>query len=1179
MPSVSVNLDVTVDASGQLSVFGQAAETMSNVVIASITLPTADLYNGVGDGVLRFQQPTSDINTIVGERYLGFSGSVNSLAADIKTILKGTFNVSAADPFSTYSADYHTAPDFGYLALGAYAHSLFGHVQATAAIDNDLAFVSKMVNDGVGDAALNRALAQAIYGLSDAKSTQVAKQVIGQDASRTSASDNTQATPSVWQALEFKNDDVIYMSIRLLQPSVVVSNAAQKSAPAASLYSTKTYVLKITLGDGSPAADPGSSGSSGSGSSGSGGSGSGSGSGSNPGPEPAPVITYTTPNTYSIGATASLTPTNTGGVAVAYSVSPSLAPDFSIDPVTGVISGTTTLAKSASYTVTAENADGLTGTFAVTITVNPNPAINAPNITYANTNNVTIAQSEIQTIPVVSNSGSPVVLFELDPLSTLPDGMNLNAQTGAISGNTSNIGTRNVTIIASNAGGTQSVTLTINIMAKPAFNYTSPVYIKQNVAMESLVPTTTGGQINGFVSAGPLPAGLSMDASGVITGTPTTISSLVTYTVQAINAAGDGYATIQIMVFDPVIGPPITPSISYPSEPLNGFIAYVGVPTNIQSRSRGGYSDTTTVVLSLTDEPTTLPNGLGIDAEGNITGTPTAQQDLISYTLTFTNSHGAQQPVAIRICVVLEPPNVTYPSAGEYYLGTAISPLVPTNTGGPVAIWQSSTLPSGLFVDHQTGIITGTPEYLYDQTAIVSAENNGGIDNVNIPMKVNNVKPAFSYNIPLTVNATYPFSFTPTVTAGTAFEYTTTGIPNWMSLDFYNGQIIGTPTMKIAATEYMIIATNNIDSTSITFTIEVLNPPRFSYPSQSLNLYETYAQTFNPYLYPNAGDVVTWTVSPTLPAGLELDEVTGQISGAPTTVQAAANYVIRGENADGHFNFTISITVNELTPPNITYPAEPQIFWINSNNNILVTNTGGPVVANDITSVSPALPTGIEFFSGGNGNIYVNVATQVPLTTYTVTFTGLDGTVITAPVQIQIKAPIPTVSYGTNYTLSQGAPASIGPNGAHDDIIDSYSVSPQLPEGLEIDEVTGAISGTPTVLQSSAPYVVSITNLTGSQTFTINISVVPLVPPQLQYSAAHYTFNQGVNIGDITPSNIGGPITFTSISPALPNGLGITDFDGSISGTTNELTSTTLHTVTATGLGGTTTTTFTVTVV
>jgi hypothetical protein len=256
--NVSVNLDVLVDATGNISVFGQAPTTMTNVGAAAVTMPVSCLYNGLGNSLIKFQGTTvatvDDIAaTLAKDTFLGANATEAKLADAIKAVLSGSINTSAVLPFSTYSGvpEYHQQANFGRLALGAYAHSLFGHVAATAAIDNDVAFVNKMIGDGAGDAGLNKSLAALIYGLSDAKCTAIAKQVLGQDASRAKGIDNDANLPSGFQALEFKANDTVYFSIKLVAPTVSVSGvggaAAQQSEPLGSAHSDMTYVIAVKL--------------------------------------------------------------------------------------------------------------------------------------------------------------------------------------------------------------------------------------------------------------------------------------------------------------------------------------------------------------------------------------------------------------------------------------------------------------------------------------------------------------------------------------------------------------------------------------------------------------------------------------------------------------------------------------------------------------------------------------------------------------------------------------------------------------------------------------------------------------------------------------------------------------------------------------------------------------------
>ena len=67
-------------------------------------------------------------------------------------------------------------------------------------------------------------------------------------------------------------------------------------------------------------------------------------------------------------------------------------------------------------------------------------------------------------------------------------------------------------------------------------------------SITTAVTTNTGGAIDSFSIAPALPAGINMDSSGNISGTPTTAQSQVTYTITATNLAGTSTALFKLTV-------------------------------------------------------------------------------------------------------------------------------------------------------------------------------------------------------------------------------------------------------------------------------------------------------------------------------------------------------------------------------------------------------------------------------------------------------------------------------------------------------------------------------------------------------------------------------------------------------------------------------------------------------
>ena len=57
--------------------------------------------------------------------------------------------------------------------------------------------------------------------------------------------------------------------------------------------------------------------------------------------------------------------------------------------------------------------------------------------------------------------------------------------------------------------------------------------------------------------------------------------------------------------------------------------------------------------------------------------------------------------------------------------------------------------------------------------------------------------------------------------------------------------------------------------------------------------------------------VVSWSVSPPLPAGLSLSATTGVVTGTPSVLAPEATYVVTATNTGGSDTFTLTITVND----------------------------------------------------------------------------------------------------------------------------------------------------------------------------------------------------------------------------------------------------------------------------
>ena len=143
-----------------------------------------------------------------------------------------------------------------------------------------------------------------------------------------------------------------------------------------------------------------------------------------------------------------------------------------------------------------------------------------------------------------------------------------------------------------------------------------------------------------------------------------------------------------------------------------------------------------------------------------------------------------------------------------------------------------------------------------------------------------------------------------------------------------------------------------------------------------------------------------------------------------------------------------------------------------------------------------------------------------------------------------------------------------------------YSISPDLPAGLEINMNTGEISGTPTELSTNTTYTITVRNSGGTNTTTITIEVLDQLPG-LSYSPENLTLTKNQTSSDL-PLNAtltgSGTITSWAISPALPSGLSFGTSNGTIWGTPTSLMTLKTFTIWANNSGGSVNATVNITV-
>jgi uncharacterized protein (TIGR03437 family) len=821
----------------------------------------------------------------------------------------------------------------------------------------------------------------------------------------------------------------------------------------------------------------------------------------------------------------------------------SLPPGMAISS-TGVLNGAPTMAGSYSFTLRARDENNCFGTKVYTIVIDPG----CPSITITPFGLPDASTGIAYSRNLEATGGSGRYNFAIIA-NSLPPGLNLNASSGAITGTPTTTGTYSFQVRVTDSNGctgTKAYTVVVNcgsITLNPA---TLPNGAVGAPYTQSLTASGTRPPYTFPLTSGQLPPGLSLNAFGVLAGTPT-MAGTYNFSVRV----SDGNTCFTDKSY--------TITVNCPTITINPATLPAGTVGTAYSQvfsATGG-----TAPYSFGTQISALPPGLTWNTNGTLSGTPTTVGSY-SFIVRGNDANGCFgergytlviNPLACPT-ITINPPAILSGRVGQSYSwGFMASGGAPPYTYSLVA----GTLPAGLSV---TGVtITGTPTVAGSFPITIRATDSNGCTGEREYTLIVSC-PTITINPTTLPGATVGTAYNQSITAsgGTApyaFSLTFGALPAGISLSS-SGAFSGTPTTSGTYTfnlqvsdayaclhvRTMAIVVSNSTCPTIT-----LNP---SFPLPTGRIATPYSQTITA-----AGGAAPYAFSlstgSSLPSGLTLS-ASGLLSGTPT--------------AGGNFSFTIVATDANgclgsrlyqlfIAPcPIITVnPADPNLpaAAISTPYSQTFSATGGTAPYTFTLLGTP--PIGLAFNS--TTGVLSGSATQSGTFPFSVRATDANGCIGVRAYTLIVSATCPAITVApTNPNLP---PATVGvpytqtfsaTGGAAPYRVERFAGS--YPSGLTLDFTTGILSGTPT---APGTFNFSITFKDAGQcpgersyTLVINNPACPTItvnPTSLPGGTTGTVYSQ-----NLTASGGAAPYVFSVSSGSLPTGLALA-ISGTLSGT------------------------------
>ena len=439
-----------------------------------------------------------------------------------------------------------------------------------------------------------------------------------------------------------------------------------------------------------------------------------------------------------------------------------------------------------------------------------------------------------------------------------------------------------------NTGTTQPpATLTILTKVLPQATLTGAYPV------QTLQATGGSGAYTWSLASGSTPAGITLSATGAISGTPTGTQGTSSFTVQVKDAVGDiAQQPLTIVVnAAPVISP-------------------ASLAAATQSETYSQAFSVSSGTAPFTWSASGLPSWLTFNA-ASATLSGTAASGLFNITIKVTDGNGVSTSKPYTLLVNL-PPSISPASLAAATQSESYSRTFSVSSGTAPFTWGASGLPSWLTFNAGSATASGTAVSGSFGFTIKVTDANGVSASVPYTLSVN---PAPTISPASLAAATQSESYSQTfsVSSGTApFTWGASGLPSWLTFNAGSATVSGTAVSGSYSFTIKVTDYNGV-SASTPYTL-LVNPAPVVLPASlpAATQYMGYSQPFS--VTPGTGTApFTWSAV-TVPSFLTFNPATQILSGTPT-VAGPFPVTIKVTDANGvSASPTYSLLVNAAGP-------------------------------------------------------------------------------------------------------------------------------------------------------------------------------------------------------------------------------------------------------------------------